>query len=159
MKLQLATFALTLSLAFTPAVAQDSVRLQLAREYIATIKVKEMLHQQTDLMLGPLAELVLSKEVNISEPVKDELAKRLKEKFTAEIPIIFDDLAEMFAKEFTVEELQQMNDFNKSPLGIRLIEAQPQMIEKMSKNGALRGAEIGYAIISEMRAEGKLKKP
>jgi hypothetical protein len=63
-------------------------------------------------------------------------------------------LVPVYAQLFTTEDLQGLLAFYKSPLGKRLLLAQPQLTEAAMEAGEGWGAQLGKEVVDELEAEG-----
>jgi hypothetical protein len=66
---------------------------------------------------------------------------------------IVERIASLYAQRFTLDELWQMRDFFRSPVGAKLAAAQPELMQQQSAIGRQWGEQIGREIDAEIRSE------
>ncbi len=88
---------------------------------------------------------------NVETSVWDEFAKEIKgeEMVNLVIPI--------YAKYFTEEDMKDMIAFYKSPVGKKLVEKQPLIVQESMQAGQVLGREIGERVTKKLQEKGLIK--
>ena len=122
--------ALILILFTVPAFAQDdhARRVEQARIFVDLTTAESVMAPILDAM-WPTVEMQLPSGIN------NEVAGRLKVTFNAEITAaltdVFDEIAVLYADNFTLAELQSLNKFYASGAGAKLLETQGSLMQQM----------------------------
>lgn len=64
-----------------------------------------------------------------------EAGRRLARQFDADMPALTDDVAALYARTFTLEELQVLRDFYATPLGRSIARKQEDMMMSLARTG------------------------
>ena len=72
--------------------------------------------------------------------------ERFEQRLIADAPQFLDSVAVVYAGAFTLSELQQLAAFYASPLGKRLVAAQPAIVTQTAQIGQRWGARIGAEV-------------
>lgn len=83
----------------------------------------------------------------------EEFWTRFDSKVVADAPILLDSIAVLYAKTFTLKELNDATAFYKSPLGQRMRAAQPALITESTQIGQRWGSRIGMEIGTSLAEE------
>jgi uncharacterized protein len=114
--------------------------------------------KQFDLLLP----MIMSQVENAFIQLKPEHAQAIKESFKIAVSKFmerkqeaFEKVAVVYAERFTAAELREIIAFYKSPIGEKLIKAQPEIAQKTLAIGQAWGRKIGQEIEQEVRKELK----
>ena len=97
---------------------------------------------KTFIALAPHAEAQIRE-------VMAEVVKRMSDRKL----VLIDQVAALYAKELTLEELNALTAFYKSPVGAKFVSIQPVILQQTMAIGQKWGSEIGREIDQEMRRE------
>lgn len=101
---------------------------------------------------------VMERSLDAQRNVNPEIPAVFWDRFIAKARENKDQLLEIlvpiYAQLFTTEDLQGLLTFYKSPLGQRLLAAQPQLTQAAMDAGESWGAELGKQVVDELQAEG-----
>ena len=84
-----------------------------------------------------------------------EIFKLASTKFSERKQEAFDQVAIVFAEAFTAGEIREIVAFYRTPVGAKLIKAQPEIAQKTLAIGQAWGRKIGQDIDQEVRRELK----
>jgi hypothetical protein len=105
-----------------------------------------------DAMLSAIrANLPAQKEAMPQVPA--EFWVRFEKRILGDAPQLGDSIAVIYARSFSLKELQELNAFYRSAVGRRLVEVQPQLIADGAAVGQRWGARLGEEIANELMAE------
>ena len=68
---------------------------------------------------------------------------------------LIDQFAQLYAHAFTEQELKDALAFYKSPLGRKLLEQEPNLLDQSMKNAQTWADKLSEEVIAKMRAEMK----
>lgn len=68
-------------------------------------------------------------------------------------------IAVVYERHFTSEEIRELLDFYDTPLGRKLLVAQPAIAQESSEAGQLWGQRVGAEIVAQLAAEGVVVGP
>lgn len=127
------------------AIADDASRRQLAEQFLNINKVKD----QVDLMYGKIEGIIFSQLEAIDIP--DEREKNLQAMQKIALDLLFEGLSwdklkdeyiQLYADTFTEEELQGIIDFSKSPLGQKMAEKSPILMQRSMEIGRQHAQQV-----------------
>jgi hypothetical protein len=127
-----------LLLAGHPARAQDPMKHELALQLLETMQLPAQLQTSVATMLE--AQIGSNPEMRSVEPVLRQFFGRY---FTW--AALKNDYAEMYAAEFSEEELRGLIEFFRTPAGQRFASASPRLLQA--------GVELGQRVVDAHRAE------
>ncbi|HJO92068.1 MAG TPA: DUF2059 domain-containing protein [Victivallales bacterium] len=129
------------------ASSQESLVHEKALEVIKLTKADKM------------AELTLKQMVAIFKKSKPEISNEFWGKFVKEANYqeFTNMIADVYAKNYTVPELDAMIKFYKSPIGKEIIKKQPEVSKASMLAGQKWGKQLGMKIAMELQL-GKLKQ-
>ena len=93
---------------------------------------------------------MLSKDLN-------EVATKLHNDYANRIHDLRELVARIYAARFTEQELKDALAFYRTPLGKKLIEQEPQVLDQSMKEAQAWGDKLSEEVIGKMRAEMKKK--
>ena len=140
------TLAVTLVLVSGEARAQvlgpvppaDSARLAAARELLAASGA-------VDVMLNVIkANLPAAQQASPQLP--PQFWTRFRDTIALAAPALVDSVAAVYARTFTLQDLQQLAAFYETPVGQRFRDLQPKIVAESAAIGQRWGARIGAAI-------------
>lgn len=82
--------------------------------------------------------------------VPEEFWTRFETRIVKEAPALGDSMAVLYARMFSLREIQELTAFYASPLGRRFIENQPLLVAEGSAIGQRWGARLGEQIAKEL---------
>ena len=91
---------------------------------------------------------MLAKDLN-------EVAARLRTEFATRSAQLLTDVARVYASKFTEQELKDTLAFYKTPLGKKLIEQEPAIMQQSMELGSNWADKFGEDVLPRFRAEMK----
>ena len=109
------------------------------------------------------AEAIILKSIELALPaqraqnptINPEFWDRFTARARAEVRVLVDSLAPIYARRFTGAELQQLVGFYESPVGRHIVVEQGNIVEESQQLGVRWGTRLGAAIAVELANEGK----
>jgi hypothetical protein len=84
-----------------------------------------------------------------------EVFRLMPERFSQRKQEAFDQVAVVFAQNFTADELKELARFYRSPVGAKYVQLQPELFKQSMAIGQAWGRKIGQQIEQEVRQELK----
>lgn len=127
--------------------APDAARLKVARRVVQASGAEAIILKSI--------ELTLPAQRAQSPTIPAEFWERFLVKARADVGVLVDSLAPVYAARFTKAELEQLLAFYESPVGRRVVADQPAIAQESQQLGMRWGTRMGAAIAVEMANEGK----
>lgn len=132
--------------------APEAATTTAAREFLLAMGVDKQfaaaLPLIVDQMVGMMARQNPKHEAEL-RGIMAALVGRMQERRME----IVERIAGLYAQRFSLDELSQMRDFFRSPVGAKLAAAQPELMQQQSAIGRQWGGQIGREIDAEIRSE------
>ncbi|TPE44897.1 DUF2059 domain-containing protein [Pontibacter mangrovi] len=143
---QLYTLVLVLLVSCATAFAQDAAKTNDIRELLRLTKSGELGMQA---IKGNMAAV---RKANPSVPseVWDEFEKGFSKEDLVNMTV------PIYDKHFTHQEIKDMIALYKTPLGQKMLEKMPLILQESMVKGQQYGQEVAMRVIQRMQAEGKL---
>jgi hypothetical protein len=127
--------------------ASDPERLKIARRLVQVSGAEELILKSIELTLPT------QRAQNPSIPAEfwDRFAARAR----ADVGMLVDSLAPVYAHRFSKAELDQLVAFYQSPVGRHVATEQPAIAQESQQLGLRWGARVGASIAVDMANEGK----
>lgn len=148
--------AALLALLATAAVAQapDAARLAAAKEMMQAAGVAKQFDEVMPLLTQQLSQGFVAVAPDKADEIR-EVFKQLAVKFIDRKGELIDQIAAVYAERLSLEELVAIAGFYRSPVGLKFIEVQPQVMRQAMALGQRWGAQLGREIEAEARRELK----
>ena len=147
---------LAVLMACTPVVAQkapdDAARIAAAKELLTAMGSDAQFKTAIETMTKGMADIVRKQNPD-KGAVIDEVMGLMREKFLARSAEVLDMVAPLWAEKFSVAEMKEIAAFFASPIGRKVIEAQPGIMQKAMQAGMQWGQKIGKEVEAEARKE------
>jgi hypothetical protein len=156
-----AGLALGLVLAALPATAQQGApplkpatpaAIAAAKEILAMKNVSMMYAKAVPNVVQQTKDALLQNNLNYQKDL-NEVAVVVAQKLAGREKEIGDGMAQIYANEFTEQELKDLVTFYKSPLGQKLLASEPRAIQFSMSFMNQWGAQFAEAVNAEFRAE------
>lgn len=129
-----------------------------ARQIIALTRGGDTLPQMVERIVAQLAPAFERANPGQGGLIREILEHEFQEIFSTYRDQFVDSLIPVYTQNFTADELEALVAFYQSPLGRKLIAAQPQVSEQAMRMGGMWGQKLGELAttkaISRMQAEG-----
>jgi uncharacterized protein len=152
----LVPLALLAALAFSTTVrAQESdpAAVAKAKEVMAAAHSDKMADQVITMMEKPLSQLIESANPGRAKEVTDLLHDQFIPAMRERLPEFTDMAARVYAKHFTVEDLDQLIAFYDSPIGKKLVAEQGAMLAEMGQLGQAWGRNVATEVMRKLAPE------
>jgi uncharacterized protein len=144
-----------LSLTAPAAFAQtDPARLAAAKELLVVAGSAKQFDVVVPVISQQLESTFVSLKPDQADKIK-EAFRAMPAKFSQRKQELLDQIAGLYAERMTVEDLNEIIKFYKSPVGARFIQVQPELVQKSMVLGQAWGRKIGQEIDQEVRQELK----
>jgi hypothetical protein len=114
----------------------DPKSLALSAQLLELAGVKDTISQMLDRLTPSLTQLLQQANPGKEQEVADVMVHFIVPKMKDSLPTAMQQCAAVYAKHFGADELNQLIAFYQSPLGQKLVQAQPQIILEMSQIGS-----------------------
>ena len=139
-----------------PALAQkpDPDRLAAAKEMIDASRVDRQFEQVIPLLLDHLKDS-FKRVAPDRRDIIDNVFEQMQSKFISRRAELLDEIAGLYAQRLEAAEMRAVAEFYQSPVGAKLIDAQPKIMQGSILAGQRWGQRIGREIDEEARRELK----
>lgn len=153
-RVPLLALAVALPLLSVPGARADDLpaRIAAARDVIAAMGAVDGVKQAMPMLTGTVRSVIVKANPETEADIDEALA-HLHGRMAARLDELVEDIAPVYAKGFTLEELQGLAAFYRSPAGAKLAALQPQMVQAT----VAIGQRWGERIAAEIEAEVKVK--
>jgi uncharacterized protein len=145
-----------LSSAVIAARADDQSRLALARDIVSETHATDNARRLMPTILNQMKPMLAKQGAD--PKIIDDLLSRLLTKIDGEVAKFVDLTAQIYAKEFSEEDLTNLLAFYKSPTGQNLIAKQPVIVQGMMTASMQWGQMLAREVLQEYQSD-KANKP
>jgi uncharacterized protein len=110
-----------------------------------------------DRMLPQMIDVIRKSNPEIPQTVLDALEADGKDEFHKAIPELIEPIIAIYDSNYSAEEVRQLLAFYESPIGRKLIQQMPQIMQQSLALGASWGQSIGERVADRMRVSAKQK--
>jgi hypothetical protein len=157
---QIRTMALALLVvgAVSPASAQQPspAAVAMAREIVAIKGAAEVFNPIVAGVVEQAKIVLLQTNPMLDKPLA-EVAARLRKEYAPRSAELRERVAVLYAARFTEAELKSILAFYKSPLGKKVIETEPQIVDQSMSDAQTWGEKLSEEVIAKFRVEMKKK--
>jgi hypothetical protein len=151
--------ALAALLSGGPVLAQkapptDPARIAAAKSLIIALGSDAQFKTAIETMSDSMKRIVRQSNPGKAKDI-DDVFDRLQAKFLGRADEMREIVATLWAEKFTVAELEEIGRFFKTPIGAKMIAAQPEIMQKSMQAGLAWGQRLGAEVEAEARAELK----
>jgi hypothetical protein len=140
-----------------PAGAQPAVdpeALREARAMMDKIGMDALAKQQAGAARTQIMAMVQAVDLGKDkDELLDKIADRVASELQTRLPNYYNEIATVYARVFTLDELKQLNAFYDSPLGKKVLEKMPEILKESSELGQQMGVEVIRAVFSSLQPE------
>ncbi|HTZ03298.1 MAG TPA: DUF2059 domain-containing protein [Xanthobacteraceae bacterium] len=137
-----------------PLVAQTASpspeALAAARDLVAANHATDQFRAVLPTLIQNLKAMVVQNRPEV-EKQYDALIPIFLQKAQAHLDTLTDDVAVIYANNFTVDELHDLAAFYRSPTGQKLVQRQPAIAQQSMVAGQQLGREIARDVVEEMK--------
>jgi hypothetical protein len=136
----------------------DPKALEAARALIVATKATANLELMIDAMVPSMIEILKRDKADIPEDVIAKFIPEFRAEMRKGLPQITELYARVYARHFTLQELQDVAKFYESPLGKKLIAETPLILKETLPIAQQWGEKVGQQAainaIAKLRAQG-----
>jgi hypothetical protein len=144
-------------LSVTPAPAQSPDAVAAAKQLMTTMKSADQFKAILPALLQALKPAVAQNRPDVERDY-DALVPVLAETMNARVDDLLDKVAAVYAKNFSADELKQLDAFYRGPLGQKFVQKLPAVTQESlaigQDFGRTIGAEMQQRMIEELRKRG-----
>jgi uncharacterized protein len=150
----LATFVVALIMAM-PGHAQepDPAAIAKAKELMEVSEARKLGDQMLSVLEAPLVGLFESANPGRRTEISEFMRERFLPEMRRRLPEFWDLAAAVYAKHFTVAELDELKAFYESPLGRKVIAEQGGLMTELSQIGQVWGGNVAKDLLRRMARE------
>ncbi|KAA2237029.1 DUF2059 domain-containing protein [Salinarimonas soli] len=154
-RLTLLALALALPLLGAPAARAegpvDAARVAAARELIGAMRAVDGVKEAMPMLAGSVRTMIVKANPQTEADI-DEVIAVLHNAMVARVDELVDDIAPIYAEGFSLQELESMTAFYRSPAGAKLAALQPHMMQMTVAVGQRWGERIAAEIEAQVKA-------
>ena len=154
----LAALALAFALAAPAARADDASRLKLATDVVEIAHAADNMRALMPTFMGQMRQLI-AQQGSVDSKMIDAYVNRFQQRFTDGIPRFVQLVAQVYAKEFSEDDLTNLLAFYRSPTGQHLLGKQTMIAQSMILAGQEWGKSIAQQVLAEMQREKAAAPP
>lgn len=145
--------AAALAVAAIPAArADDASRLKTARAVVEVAHAGEHMKALMPTFLGQMKGM-LKAQGNVDDKQAQVFLDRFQARFAEGIPAFVDLVAEVYAREFSEEDLVNLLAFYRTPTGQHLLDKQVPIAQALAQVGARWGQSVAGDVVAEIKKE------
>jgi uncharacterized protein len=142
------------AIAQTKAPTPDPAAIAAAKELMLAAGVNAQMETVISTMTKGMAQAVRQQHPAKGKEI-DEVFAALAKKFRERQAEMIELVAPLYAEKFTVPELKEIGAFYRTPIGIKLLATQPEIMQRSMQIGMGWGQKIGQEVEAEARTELK----
>ena len=127
-------------------------RLDLARETMALTGADGMVNQMLDMMMPTMRPALMQQYPDATDAQIAEAIDLIRDAFREASPELVDGGAQVYADLFTVEELEAINAFYRTPAGAKLVELLPEVTERSNLIGQRVATRVMMGVNPQINA-------
>ena len=144
---------LTMAAASAPAArADDASRLRIARDVVEVAHAGDHMKALMPTFLGQMKGM-LKAQGTVDDKQAQVFLDRFQARFAEGIPAFVDLVAEVYAREFSEEDLTNLLAFYRTPAGQHLLDKQVPIAQAMAQVGARWGQSIAGEVVAQIKKE------
>ena len=144
--------ALTLAGGAPAAWADDASRLRLAHEVVDLTHAGDNMKAIMPTMAQQM-RAVLGQQGNADKAQIDAYVQRFQDRLDQEIPAFTDLVADVYAREFSDDDLTNLLAFYRTPTGQHLLGKQPEIAKGLLLAGQEWGKRVAGEVLADMQKE------
>lgn len=137
-----------------PAPSPDAERIGAAKELMEASGSAEQFDQIMPMMVSRMSQSFEAIRPEKAEEIRKVMGEGMK-RFSARKHELLEQIAGIYARTMSLEDLKAITAFYQSPAGTRFRKAMPTIAQQSMIAGQKWGSQIGAQIEQEMRAELK----
>jgi len=150
-------FAATLCISPVAAQPAPADTLAAARELITIMRATDQLKQMLPTIMQALKHAIAQGRQQVERDL-DTLMPVLLDGMSSRIGDLVDQMAAVYARNFTSDEIRQLTTFYRSPVGQKFLEKMPTVMQESMSLGQAFGQQVATELqgkmIEELRKKG-----
>ncbi len=138
--------------------ADDASRLALARDLVAVTHTVDNTRKMMPTFMGQMRDMLVKMDPTHTKDI-EVILQRSSQKLDSQLASFADLAAEVYAREFSEEDLQAVLAFDKTPAGQHLIDKQPEISQAMVKVGQQWGQMVAQQVIADYQKDKAVGVP
>jgi hypothetical protein len=134
-----------------PARADEQSRLAQARQLIVIAHTTDNMRKLFPIFLAQMKPLLIRQGAD--PKTAEEFTARFSARLDSELDKFVDLAAQVYAREFTEDDLANIMAFYKTPTGEKLISKQPIIAQFMTTVGMQWGQQVGREVMEDYQKE------
>lgn len=130
----------------------ESDRLAAARDLLAATNTEAQFSMVIPMMFGQLKQSIPPSGPKMQEEL-DRVFGEIQKQFIDRRTEVLDQIAQLYARRFTAEEMRSLANFYRSPMGQKFIAAMPELTAEAMKLGNAWGRQIALDAERKVREE------
>ncbi|MGE0628853.1 MAG: DUF2059 domain-containing protein [Hyphomicrobiaceae bacterium] len=130
----------------------DAERLALAKEFLSVTSKAQRFDQIVPLLTNQLAMAFKRRNPGKSAEI-DDVMQRLSKRFVERQSEMVDLIAPIYAERFSAAEMKEIIAFYRTPVGKRILEEMPHLMQRAVQIGINWGQRIGREVEAEARRQ------
>jgi len=148
----MATVALVAVLVGSPARADDASRLKLARELVVVTHTVDNMRKIVPTLMTQVRTMLVQQNPAETKTI-DTLLQRSTQRLDQQLDSFAEFAAQVYAREFSEDDLGALLAFDRSPTGQHFIDKQPEINQAMIEVGQRVGQSIAEQVVEEFKKE------
>jgi hypothetical protein len=146
--------AVVVALCAGPVVAQPAGDdpLPAARELIAVMRTTDQMKQLLPSIMQMLKPLITQGRPEVADDV-DSLMPVLLDGMNARLDELTNEIAELYARNFSADEMRQVTAFYRTPVGQKFLEKMPALAQQSLSLGQAWGQQVAVELQTQMIEE------
>ena len=128
----------------------DPAVLAEARKLMGAIKAEELMTRIMPMINVMIGQMMIKANPGEGAKIKQALDELFMPEFKAQLPTFVDEMAKLYARHYTLEDLQQLNAFYQSPVGQKVVRETPQLSQEGMILGQLWGRRMAESTLEKL---------
>ena len=134
----------------------DPVRLETARKLLKVTGADKLAEQMLHAMVPQIAGFLIRAKPEKKDEIVKILRQAIKDQTKPEVMNrLREQLARIYAQEFTTEEMKKIIAFFETPVGKKFVQKMPVIMARSQRAGMIWSREVGGKIIAQTRKQAK----
>ena len=132
--------------------ADDASRVKLARELVVVTHSVDNIRKLMPTLMTQVRTMLVQQNPTETKTI-DTLLQRSTQRLDQQLDSFADLAAQVYAREFSEDDLQALLAFDRSPAGQHLIDKQPEITQAMMGVGQRWGQSVAQQVVEEFNKE------
>lgn len=135
-----------------PAAPIDSATMRAARTLLTAMRADEIFLTTLERSLGAAS-------AGRAAQLPPKFMERFVERVRTEVPALLEQMAQIYARNYTRSEIEAFTAFYKTPTGLAMLAKQGIVSAESSEMGQRWGSALAMKVMGEMIQSGEIKPP